>query len=144
MSKSGLRLQDKCALFNLSIYLLEALAHLFQGLPDSIFIFHKSQTQIAVAFFAKSGGGLRPIALSRLPSHETVYAMTVHKSQGSEFDRTVVVLPQRPSPVLSRELFYTAVTRARRELIVFASETMIRTAIASRAERSSGLVHLLT
>jgi exodeoxyribonuclease V alpha subunit len=65
--------------------------------------------------------------------------MTVHKSQGSEFDRVIVVLPDRDSPLLTRELVYTAVTRGRRQVTVLGSETTLRTAIERTAERVSGL-----
>ncbi len=95
------------------------------------------------AFFAKTDGEIRCIAPSRLPSHDTVYAMTVHKSQGSEFDRVLVILPDRPSPVLTRELLYTAVTRAKRKLFVLSSEAIVRTAIQTRIQRTSGLTNQL-
>ncbi|MGH8567300.1 MAG: exodeoxyribonuclease V subunit alpha, partial [Gammaproteobacteria bacterium] len=61
--------------------------------------------------FPHLGGGTRPLAPSRLPEHETAFAMTVHKAQGSEFERAEVVLPARDSRVLTRELLYTALTR---------------------------------
>ncbi len=84
-------------------------------------------------------GGLRSIATAKLPAHETAWAMTVHKSQGSEFDRVLLVLPEETSPLLTRELFYTAVTRARRDVLVVGSPDVIRAAVATRAERASGL-----
>jgi exodeoxyribonuclease V alpha subunit len=65
--------------------------------------------------------------------------MTVHKSQGSEFDRVVVVLPERDSRVLTRELVYTAVTRAKRSVAIWSPQEVLATAIARRVERSSGL-----
>ena len=67
-------------------------------------------------FFPARDGGLRSVLPVKLPEHETVYAMTVHKSQGSEFDRVLIILPDRESPVLTRELLYTAISRARRRL----------------------------
>jgi exodeoxyribonuclease V alpha subunit len=70
--------------------------------------------------------------------------MTVHKSQGSEFDRVLVILPDRPSPVLTRELLYTAVTRAKKKLTIFSTEAIIRTAIQTPIQRASGLTNLLT
>lgn len=76
---------------------------------------------------------------SRLPPHETAYAMTVHKSQGSEFDEVLVVLPGRDVPVLTRELIYTATTRARRGVEIWADEAILRASIARQVERSSGL-----
>lgn len=82
---------------------------------------------------------LRQLSLARLPAHSTVYAMTIHKSQGSEFDRVVVVLPHHASPLLSRELLYTAITRARSHVTLVASRSSIRASIERRIERSSGL-----
>jgi len=63
-------------------------------------------------FFPDADGLPRKVHPLRLPEHETVYAMTVHKSQGSEFDNVLLLLPDRDSPVLTRELIYTGVTRA--------------------------------
>lgn len=90
-------------------------------------------------WFEVAGGTPRRFAPARLPAHETVYAMTVHKSQGSEFDEVVLVLPPEPSRVLSRELLYTAVTRARAVVTVWGGEAVVRAGIARRVTRSSGL-----
>jgi exodeoxyribonuclease V alpha subunit len=92
-----------------------------------------------VAVFLDSDGVLRRVAPSRLPPHETVFAMSVHKSQGSEFDAVAVLLPDRPSPIVSRELLYTAVTRARERATISASRAVIEYAVARRLERASGL-----
>jgi exodeoxyribonuclease V alpha subunit len=86
-----------------------------------------------------SEGDTRLVALSRLPRAETAFAMTVHKSQGSEFDEVVLVLPQKPSPVLTRELLYTAVTRARERVTIVASPDIVAQAIATPTRRDSGL-----
>jgi exodeoxyribonuclease V alpha subunit len=90
-------------------------------------------------FFTDPSGGLRRFLPYRLPEHETVYAMTVHKSQGSEFEDVLLVLPGEDSPVLSRELVYTALTRARKRVTLFASRDVLATAIRRRIERTSGL-----
>lgn len=95
-----------------------------------------------VALFAGKDG-VRRIAPSRLPPHATVFAMTVHKSQGSEFDEVAVVLPRELSPVVSRELLYTAVTRARRRVTLYAAEHVLRAAVERRIRRASGLRALL-
>ncbi len=87
----------------------------------------------------ESSEGLRFLAPGRLPPHETVFAMTIHKSQGSEFDAVSVVLPEAPSPLLGRELVYTALTRARRRVDLFAHADVIRTAISRSVQRASGL-----
>jgi exodeoxyribonuclease V alpha subunit len=92
-----------------------------------------------VAVFVGADGMPRRLAPSRLPPHETVFAMSVHKSQGSEFDSVVVLLPDQPSPVVTRELLYTAVTRARQHAIVCASPSMLQHAVAQRTQRASGL-----
>ncbi len=84
-------------------------------------------------------GALVGFAPSRLAAVETLYATTVHKAQGSQFDVAAVVLPDPSSRVLSRELLYTAVTRARRQLIVVGDEPAIRAAIARPVARASGL-----
>jgi exodeoxyribonuclease V alpha subunit len=98
-----------------------------------------------VAFPA--GDGVRLLDPSRLDRIETWWAMTIHKSQGSEFDHVVVVLPPPPSPILTRELLYTAVTRARTRVTILASESSIRAAIDRPVSRASGLadrLHLAT
>jgi len=83
--------------------------------------------------------GPRDLAPSRLGDVETMHAMTIHKSQGSQADVVTVLLPDEDSRLLSRELFYTAVTRARSQVRVVGSEAAIRAAIGRRAQRASGL-----
>jgi exodeoxyribonuclease V alpha subunit len=90
-------------------------------------------------YFADGDGGLRAIATARMPLHDTAYATTVHKAQGSEFDEVMLILPERPSPVVTRELLYTAVTRARARVTLCAGEAVIRAAIDSPTRRFSGL-----
>ncbi|MBI4957432.1 MAG: exodeoxyribonuclease V subunit alpha, partial [Myxococcales bacterium] len=85
----------------------------------------------------------RALPLERLPPHETAFAMTVHRSQGSEFERVALVLSERPSPLVSRELVYTAVTRARRSLVVLGSAAALRDALGRRSVRHSGLADAL-
>lgn len=91
------------------------------------------------ACFRESDGGIRLIAPVRLPEHETVYALTVHKSQGSEFDELLLILPDRDAPVLTRELIYTAITRARKGIEIWSDEELFIRAVSRRIERSSGL-----
>jgi exodeoxyribonuclease V alpha subunit len=91
------------------------------------------------AFFIDATGALRRVLPARLPAHETSFAMTVHKSQGSEFDRVLLVLPDRDTPLVTRELLYTGITRARRGVEVWADDAVLRGGIARRIERSSGL-----
>lgn len=89
--------------------------------------------------FPQPGGGFRAVSPARLPEHETAFAMTVHKSQGSEFDEVSVVLPPRPSRVLTRELLYTAITRARSRVALIGAEPVLRAAVEARTRRRSGL-----
>jgi exodeoxyribonuclease V alpha subunit len=93
-----------------------------------------------MVFFAQSVGGFRAIAPLRLPAHETAFAMTVHKSQGSEFDEVLVLLPAAHSRVLTRELLYTAVTRARQGVTLCASAAVLSGAIETSIRRHSGLL----
>ena len=88
-------------------------------------------------------GKVRDIASSALPPHEPAWAVTVHKAQGSEFDHVVIVLPSTPSPVLSRELLYTAVTRARRRVTIVGKRDIIAHCVAAPTARASGLRDLL-
>jgi exodeoxyribonuclease V alpha subunit len=90
------------------------------------------------AAFERGGEVLRFSPL-RLGAVDTVYAMTIHKSQGSQFDTAAVLLPGAGSRILTRELLYTALTRARRELILVGTEETVRQAIARPVARASGL-----
>ena len=92
-----------------------------------------------MAIALRDGEDIRYLAPSRLDRVETWWAMTIHKSQGSEFHHAVVSLPARTSPILTRELLYTAVTRAREQLTVIASDESIRAAIDRPVARASGL-----
>ena len=76
---------------------------------------------------------------TRLAAVDTVYAMTVHKSQGSQFDEVAVLLPDPGSPILTRELLYTAITRARRRLMLVGTEAAVGTALRHPIGRASGL-----
>jgi exodeoxyribonuclease V alpha subunit len=95
------------------------------------------------AWFRQADGELKKISPGRLPAHETAFAMTVHKAQGSEFDRVLLLLPDRDVQVLSRELLYTAATRARRHIEIRGPAGLIRKAAARSAERASGLAEKL-
>jgi exodeoxyribonuclease V alpha subunit len=90
-------------------------------------------------FFQAPEGDRRALHPVRLPEHETVYALTVHKSQGSEFDRVLFILPDRDAPVLTRELIYTAITRARERVEIWGEESVFRKAVSRRTTRLSGL-----
>jgi len=85
------------------------------------------------------GTGIRVLAPAQLADIETWWAMTIHKSQGSEFAHAVVSLPTVDSPILTRELLYTAITRAKPEVTVVASEEILRLAVTRPVARASGL-----
>jgi exodeoxyribonuclease V alpha subunit len=84
-------------------------------------------------------GGPRAWLPAALPAHESAFALTVHKSQGSEFDRVLFALPEHGARVISRELLYTGLTRCRREVTLWAGEAVLRDGIRRQAQRWSGL-----
>jgi exodeoxyribonuclease V alpha subunit len=90
-------------------------------------------------FFRGEDGDVLNFAPGRLPAHEPAFALTVHKSQGSEFRDALVILPERDAPVLTRELLYTGVTRVRETVEVWVTEHILRQTIERKIERSSGL-----
>jgi len=99
--------------------------------------------KLRVAFAASDGSaGIRWVLPSRLQAVETVFAMTVHKSQGSEFGHAALVLPDRMSRVLTRELVYTGITRARNRftLALAGDAAVLEEAVARRMERAGGLL----
>jgi len=91
------------------------------------------------AYFPGPDGTVRAYIPEGLPDHETVFAMTVHKSQGSEFDSVLIVLPDNASPVLTRELLYTGITRAKQHVSLMGSEDIIEFAVSRSIRRTSGL-----
>jgi exodeoxyribonuclease V alpha subunit len=96
-----------------------------------------------VACFVAPDGRMRELGFGRLPAHESAFALSVHKSQGSEVDEVALVLPREPSRVLTRELLYTAVTRARRRVVIHGSRDVIAWAVAHSVARATGLRELL-
>jgi exodeoxyribonuclease V alpha subunit len=88
----------------------------------------------------RRGGRYLVHSLDRLSGLEPSYAMTVHKAQGSEFDAVLLVLPEYKSPLLTRQIIYTAITRARQKVVILGSEEMLRLAIATREERPGGIM----
>lgn len=86
---------------------------------------------------------IRQLLPTRLPAHETAFAMTVHKSQGSEFSDVALVLPAKHSPVISRELIYTAITRGKKSFSLYSNEEVLKAGVRARIERASGLRDLL-
>lgn len=81
--------------------------------------------------------------VTRLPAVDTVHALTIHKSQGSEYDHVIVVLPDHESRILTRELLYTGVTRAKKKLTIIGSEPVIEAAVKVPIRRATGLANRL-
>ncbi len=94
-------------------------------------------------WFEDGSGKLRKFFPSRLPSFDTAWAMTVHRSQGSEFDKVLVVLPPATSTMAGRELLYTAVTRARKKVIIWGRPEDVEACVRQKTLRHSGLGRLL-
>ncbi len=98
-----------------------------------------TQNRKQVVYFRAPDGGTRRFLPHQLPAHETVYAMTIHKSQGSEFDEVLLILPNKDIPILTRELVYTALTRARRKITIWGTPQILRSALNRKIQRTSGL-----
>ena len=97
-----------------------------------------------MVFFPSDTDGFRAIPPLRLPAHETAFAMTVHKSQGSEFDSLLILVPPHHGQLVTRELLYTAITRARRHVALACSKHVLENGILTSVKRYSGLVTRLT
>ena len=87
--------------------------------------------------------GTRDIARSRLPQHKQGYATTIHRSQGSEFEETMIILPPAGSRLLTRELFYVAVSRAKKAITLVGDEKAFKTAIMQSESSRSGVIDML-
>jgi len=98
---------------------------------------------LRACFPAEKEGELRHLSPARLPPHQTCFAMTVHKSQGSEFDHVILVLPEEPNPVLTRELLYTAVSRAKKRVDIFGTAHILRGGIEASVQRAGRLGKLV-
>lgn len=111
---------------------------LFNGDVGILFPDQEADGELKV-FFPSEGGGFRKLLPGRLKDYEMVYGMTIHKSQGSEFDHVAILLPDRLSEVLSRELLYTAITRARKSVEIWGREEVFTGALNRTIRRQSGL-----
>ncbi|WP_347987254.1 exodeoxyribonuclease V subunit alpha [Methylomonas sp. AM2-LC] len=101
-----------------------------------------SEGQLRVFFF-RGDGSIKKLQPARIEACETVYAMTIHKSQGSEFENILIILPDHSNPVLSKELLYTAITRAKTQVKMISKESVFKTAITHKVQRHSGLAEKL-
>jgi len=113
--------------------------HLYNGdigicMPDSF-----SAGKLMV-FFQRADGSVKKYLPARVPHCETVFAMTIHKSQGSEFEEVLIVLPETINPVLTKELLYTAITRAKKTIKLVAGEAVFTATVRQKIERVTGLV----
>ena len=109
---------------------------LFNG--DTGLVMNNDQGVLAACFL--NNRMLRWVPLNRLPAHETAYAMTVHKSQGSEFEEVCIILPEQATALLTRELLYTAMTRAKVKISLIATESILIQAVTSQQDREMGLM----
>ena len=120
----------------------DANLHLYNGdigicLPD------QEQGGRMMVFFQRPDGSIKKYLPARLPHCETVFAMTIHKSQGSEFEQVLIMLPERMNPVLTKELLYTAITRARKRVALVADAGIFAQTVNARVERFGGLAEKL-
>jgi exodeoxyribonuclease V alpha subunit len=101
-------------------------------------VFPDAQGRMQV-LFPRADGSCRSLRPSRLPPHETAWAMTVHKSQGSEFDTVLLAMPGEDGPLWQAALLYTGITRARQQALLLAESTLLAAALRRFPQRSSGL-----
>jgi exodeoxyribonuclease V alpha subunit len=104
---------------------------------------HSDDQQRLKVYFQLPDGSVKGVLPSRVPQHETAYCMTVHKAQGSEFEHTMLILPPEHAPILTRELLYTGVTRAKQHLSLYAEMSVLKRSIKLKTERASGLAERL-
>lgn len=112
--------------------------HLYNG-DIGICLYDKAQNGNLMVFFQRPDGTVKKYLPARMPTCETVFAMTIHKSQGSEFDEALIVLPETINPVLSKELLYTAITRAKKRIKLVTEESVFAATINRKMERVTGL-----
>ena len=93
------------------------------------------------AYFEHREG--KPFAINMLPKFESVYAMTIHKTQGSEFDEIAIILPDKTNRVLTKELLYTGITRAKKKLTIVADESVLKATIKKKIKRNSNIKELI-
>ncbi len=113
---------------------------LFNG--DTGLLWNDEQRRLK-CWFRRPDNTLHPVSPARLPEHDTAYAVTIHKAQGSEFDQVLLLLPEEENRILSRELIYTGITRARSKLILCTTPKILAAAVSRRTKRHSGLAEKL-
>lgn len=100
----------------------------------------KEQGDQLRVFFQRADGSIRKYLPARIPHCETVFAMTIHKSQGSEFEEVLIILPETNSPLLTKELLYTAITRAKKTIKLVTNMAVFSSTVRQRVQRVTGLV----
>ncbi|TAN66988.1 MAG: exodeoxyribonuclease V subunit alpha [Methylobacter sp.] len=113
--------------------------HLYNG-DIGICMTDSFDTGRLMVFFQRADGSIKKYLPARVPHCETVFAMTIHKSQGSEFEEVLIVLPEAVNPVLTKELLYTAITRAKKTIKLVAEEVVFKATVRQKIERVTGLV----
>lgn len=96
-----------------------------------------------MVFFSGADGTIKKYLPARMPRVETAFAMTIHKSQGSEFDEVLIVLPSTLNPILTKELLYTAITRAKQTVQILADHAIFSKTVQQKIERVTGLIDKL-
>ncbi len=90
-------------------------------------------------YFESDSLGYKKYSPSKLPKYQVAYAMSIHKSQGSEFDHVVIALPETSNPILTKELLYTGITRAKKHVTMIANRSILQEMIAQKVSRNGGL-----
>jgi exodeoxyribonuclease V alpha subunit len=114
-------------------------AGLFNGDIGIVWPERKQKPSERRVWFRMPDGQIRAFDPQQLPEHQTALALTIHKSQGSEYRHVVLALPEKDSPVLTRELLYTGLSRARQEILLVAGESILDLTVSRRIDRASGL-----
>jgi len=101
----------------------------------------KEQDNQLRVFFQQADGSIKKYLPARIPHCETVFVMTIHKSQGSEFDEVLIILPETPNPILTKELLYTAITRAKKTIKLVANASVFYSTVRKKVQRVTGLAY---
>ncbi len=101
----------------------------------------KEQDNQLRVFFQQADGSIKKYLPARIPHCETVFVMTIHKSQGSEFDEVLIILPETHPPILTKELLYTAITRAKKTIKLVANASVFYSTVRKRVQRVTGLAY---
>jgi exodeoxyribonuclease V alpha subunit len=115
----------------------DAALRLFNG-DIGIVLEYGEEEALFACFPADDAAGYRWLPLSRLPAWESAFAMSVHKAQGSEFAHVALLLPENDNPLMTRELLYTALTRARKDITLLGCRALLQNAIARGMEERLG------